>query len=103
VRGERVESHLGKFGAVHWQERFAKTKNRDKVLLLVQTTLDFGGARWPCFRAGQAAVEALRARFKPDMSMQQYTNHVIELINTAQGSVSTRCYDGYQYCCQGIA
>jgi phosphatidylinositol 4-kinase len=78
-------------------------RHRDKVLLLVQTTLDFGGARWPCFRAGQAAVEALRARFKPDMSMQQYTNHVIELINTAQGSVSTRCYDGYQYCCQGIA
>ena len=70
---------------------------------IVQTTLDFGGAKWPCFRAGQAAIDALRARFQPDMSMQQYTNHVINLVDQAEGSFRTRCYDGYQYCCQGVA
>jgi hypothetical protein len=69
----------------------------------VQTTLDFGGVQWPCFRGGQAAVDALHARFEPDMSMQQYTNHVINLTLASQGNFRTRCYDGYQYCCQGIA
>lgn len=78
-------------------------RHREKLLLLVQTTLDFGGAGWPCFRAGQGAVDALRARFEPQMSMHQYSNHVIRLVDQAHGSLRTRCYDGYQYCCQGIA
>mmetsp|Transcript_22479 Transcript_22479/g.57045 ORF Transcript_22479/g.57045 Transcript_22479/m.57045 type:complete len:787 (+) Transcript_22479:66-2426(+) len=78
-------------------------RHRGKILQIVQTTLDFGGARWPCFRAGQASVNALQQRFQPDMTATQYTNHVINLINDAQGNFRTRCYDGYQYCCQGIA
>lgn len=78
-------------------------RHQEKILQIVQTTLDFGGAKWPCFRAGQAAIDALRARFQPDMSMQQYTNHVINLVDQAEGSFRTRCYDGYQYCCQGVA
>lgn len=78
-------------------------RHREKLLSLVQTTFTFGGGKWPCFRAGQATVDALRARFQPDMTVNQYTNHVIKLINQAQGNFRTRCYDGYQYCCQGIA
>jgi len=77
-------------------------RHSDKLLQIVQTTYDFGGASWPCFRGGQAAVDGLRQRFEPHMSMQQYTNHVIRLISRAQGNFRTRCYDQYQYCCQGI-
>lgn len=77
-------------------------KHHKKIVSLVQITLDNGGERWPCFRAGQAAVEALRMRFEPNVSLQTYTKNIVKLVSRAQGSYRTTCYDRMQYCCQGI-
>ena len=77
-------------------------RHQSKLLLMVKATyLGVGGAL-PCFRAGGAAVEALRQRFRPEMSSSQYARFVAQLIDVSIGNWRTGAYDCYQKCCLGI-
>lgn len=49
----------------------AVRKHADKFLTLAQITLEGAGRDMPCFVGGLRAIEALRARFQPDLSRRQ--------------------------------
>lgn len=77
-------------------------KHREKLLLIVQATYRGVDGQLPCFRAGEQAIEAMRARFQPEMSQQQYARFAAGLIDGSLDSWTTTAYDCYQRCCTGI-
>ena len=77
-------------------------KHREKLLLIVAATYRGVDGCLPCFRAGEATLEAMRARFQPEMSQQQYAKFAAGLIDVSLGSWRTGAYDCYQRCCLGI-
>ena len=77
-------------------------RHREKLLLIVHATYRGVHGQLPCFRAGEAAVEAMRQRFQPDMSQQQYARFAASLIDGSLDNWRTGAYDCYQRCCLGI-
>ena len=77
-------------------------RQQEKLLLAVRATYAGCGGVMPCFHAGEGAVEALRGRFHPEMTQNQYSRFVNKLINASLDNWRTRAYDGYQKCCLGI-
>jgi phosphatidylinositol 4-kinase len=77
-------------------------RHRDKVLLIVHAAYRGVGGSFPCFRAGESTVEAMRQRFQPDMTQQQYARYAANLIDNALDNWTTGAYDCYQRCCLGI-
>jgi len=77
-------------------------RHRDKLLLIVQATYKGVDGQMPCFRAGPQTIEAMRARFQPDMSQQQYARFCASLIDGSLDNWRTNAYDCYQRCCLGI-
>ena len=77
-------------------------RHREKLLLIVQATYTGVDGQLPCFRAGQTALEAMRERFKPEMSPQQYARFAASLIDSSLDNWTTGAYDCYQRCCVGI-
>jgi hypothetical protein len=49
----------------------AARKHADKLLVLAELSLEGSGRSMPCFRAGRATIDDLRARFQPDLSRRQ--------------------------------
>ena len=61
------------------------------------------GGQLPCFRAGEAAIDAMRARFQNQMTTQQFAKFAGNLVHESFDHWRTRTYDAYQRCCVGIA
>ena len=74
-------------------------RHRDKLLLIVQATYRGVGGSFPCFRAGEHTIEALRQRFQPDMTQQQYARFASNLIDNSLANWRTDAYD----CVSGAA
>ena len=77
-------------------------KHRDKILLIARATYRGTRGGLPCFRAGEATIDQLAERFKPEMSHQQYARFAAELIDASIDHWRTNFYDCYQRCCLGI-
>ena len=77
-------------------------KHRDKLLLIVRATYRGVNGQLPCFRAGEAAIDAMRQRFQPSMTQQQYARFAAGLIDGSLDNWRTGAYDCYQRCCLGI-
>ena len=56
-----------------------------------------------CGTSLQAAVEALRERFQPDLNDRACMDYVNALIDQSLDNWRTRWYDRYQSCFVGIA
>ena len=65
-------------------------RHRDKLLLIVQSTYRGVDGALPCFRAGEHTIEALRQRFQPDMTNQQYARFAAGLIDGSLDNVRPR-------------
>ena len=68
-------------------------RHRDKLLLIAQATYKGVGGSFPCFRAGEHTLEALRQRFQPDMTPQQYARFASNLIDNSLDNWRTGAYD----------
>lgn len=60
------------------------------------------GGQLPCFRAGEATLDALQARFHNEMDEKQFAKFAGELVQQSFDHWRTRTYDCYQKCCLGI-
>ena len=80
----------------------AARKHADKLLVLAELSLEGSGRTMPCFRAGRATIDDLRARFQPDLSRRQCARFVDDMINRSIDHWTTTCYDKYQRCWLGI-
>ena len=78
-------------------------RHQEKLLLSVRATYDGVGGQLPCFRAGEAAIDAMRARFQNQMTTQQFAKFAGNLVHESFDHWRTRTYDAYQRCCVGIA
>jgi len=78
-------------------------RHQEKLLLSVRATYDGVGGQLPCFRAGEAAIDAMRARFQNHMTTQQFAKFAGNLVHESFDHWRTRTYDAYQKCCLGIA
>jgi len=71
-------------------------RQRHKIILLVEMVVS-GNENLPCFGGRpEAAVEALRQRFQPELNDRACSDYVNGLIDNSVGSWSTRWYDVYQ-------
>ena len=68
-------------------------RHRDKLLLIAQATYKGVGGSFPCFRAGDHTLDALRQRFQPDMTPQQYARFASNLIDNSLDNWRTGAYD----------
>jgi len=77
-------------------------RHKDKLLRAVRATYVGVGGALPCFRAGEATIEAMAQRFQPAMSKDAYARFADSLVAESFNNWRTRTYDCYQKCCLGI-
>jgi hypothetical protein len=53
-----------------------------------------GGRRW--------VIDEFKARFSPGATTRQLKKHINDIIDRSIDNYSTRCYDRYQRCVNGI-
>lgn len=74
----------------------------ERVILMMEM-MSKGNENLPCFGGNpKKAFHEMRQRFFPDMNDIAATEAVNDLINQSLDNWTTRVYDGYQRCCQGI-
>jgi len=93
---------FGRFRELVIKGFLAARRHADKIVSLAQLTLEGAGRDMPCFIAGSDAVEALRARFQPQLTRWQCARFVDDMINVSLDHWTTTCYDKYQRCWLGI-
>ena len=77
-------------------------RHMEKLLLLVTAMFKGVHGALPCFRYGEATIEAMRSRFHPDLTEQQFARFAAGLIDGSLDNWRTGAYDCYQRCCLGI-
>ena len=77
-------------------------RHMEKLLLLVTAMFKGVHGALPCFRNGEATIEAMRSRFHPDLTEQQFARFAAGLIDGSLDNWRTGAYDCYQRCCLGI-
>ena len=76
----------------------------EKIIILVEMML-MGQSDLPCFEGGRNLVRELKERLFPSGKRMQFEDtcrHVDGLIEASVNNWTTRCYDQFQYCVQGI-
>jgi len=71
-----------------------------KLFLLVELAL--GVCKYPCFQQAPDVLEALKSRFKLELSTKEFVNHVMELVDFSLASVRTYQYDVFQKLTNGV-
>lgn len=104
ILGGRRSGLFMKFRSLCVKGYKAIIEKAEQIELMVEMMKSGSGMSMPCFRAEEAAVQGLRQRLLPMKTMgktacKQYIN---SLIDDSLDHWSTRCYDRFQYCCQGI-
>jgi len=77
-------------------------RHRDDLIRSVAAAHLATGGSLPCFRAGDATIEAMRQRFQPHLSDVQAARFAANLVSESLDHWRTRTYDCYQWCCLGI-
>jgi len=77
-------------------------RHREELLLSVAAAYHATGGSLPCFRAGEASIDAMRQRFRPHDSEVQAARFAASLVSESLDHWRTRTYDCYQWCCLGI-
>ncbi|CAG9320995.1 unnamed protein product [Blepharisma stoltei] len=78
----------------------ALREHRYKIVRFVEICMQT--SKLQCFEDGEALIEALNARFAPEMSKHQCKHLMLSLIERACDNWRTRWYDIYQQICVGI-
>lgn len=79
----------------------AANKHHREIVLLVE--LMGVGSSSPCFAGGRRwVIDELRERFKPGLSKRKLKRFTNDIIDESLGNMTSRCYDSYQRCVNGI-
>ena len=102
-----MASDLRRVASAHcgrWQQRrrHVASMQQSAHAQLAELTLEGSGRDMPCFRAGRATIDDMRARFQPELSRRQCARFVDDMINRSLDHWTTTCYDKYQRCWLGI-
>ncbi len=77
-------------------------RHHERVILMMEM-MSKGNENLPCFGGDPLkALSEMRRRFFPDLNDSAASDAVDDLINRSLDNWTTRAYDGYQRCCQGI-
>eukprot|EP00742_Colponemidia_sp_Colp-10_P004906 GILJ01005239.1.p1 GENE.GILJ01005239.1~~GILJ01005239.1.p1 ORF type:complete len:774 (+),score=109.60 GILJ01005239.1:138-2324(+) len=101
VMGGPRSSSFKTFRSLCVQGFLQARKHCDRICSLVEMMM-MSGDDLPCFEAGEAVLNALRRRFRPDLSNWQSRQFVLELIAQSTDNWRTKWYDKYQRFCVGI-
>jgi phosphatidylinositol 4-kinase B len=82
----------------------ALRQKAEQIIMMVDMVRTGAGQSLPCFVAGDEAISGLRKRLLPEKNMNHAAckKYINSLIDESLDHWSTRCYDKFQYCCQGI-
>jgi phosphatidylinositol 4-kinase len=81
----------------------AARRNMDRIVQLTKmTVLGASTEKMPCAVGGEQMIADLEARFGMQMTHEELTVHVDDLINRSLSSWSTSHYDRYQYVTRGM-
>ncbi|KAF8385175.1 pifk-1, partial [Pristionchus pacificus] len=78
----------------------AARKHIDRIMNIVEIMIH--GSPLACFRAGEACITAMRARFHLTATDKQLEALVDRMVEESRDSLRTRLYDNYQYYSNGI-
>ncbi|KAI5191983.1 phosphatidylinositol 4-kinase B [Nematocida minor] len=92
----------GKERMSRFKEEFLKgflslRKNMDHIIILVESVSKSGGI----LTISQASVHSLRERFEPGLTVEEFSEHVSEIVDRGMKNVFTDIYDSLQYYTQG--
>lgn len=92
----------GKERMAYFKEEFLKgflslRKNMDHIIILVECIAKSNGI----LSISQASVHSLRDRFQPGLTVEEFTEHVSEIVERGMKNVFTDIYDSLQYYTQG--
>ena len=81
----------------------ALMEKTEQIVLMVEMMRTGTGAGLPCFTGGDA-IDELKKRLMPQevMGKAACKYYINSLIDDSLECWTTRCYDRFQYCCQGI-
>lgn len=82
---------------------FLELRRHYERVILMMEMMSKGNENLPCFAGNPTkSFQEMRQRFLPGMNDIAVAEAVNELINLSLDNWTTRVYDGYQRCCQGI-
>lgn len=92
----------GKDRMAQFKDEFLKgflslRKNMDHIIILIESISKSGGI----LSITQASVHSLRERFQPGLAVEEFTDHVSEIVDRGMRNVFTDIYDSLQYYTQG--
>ena len=82
----------------------ALQEHADKIIKLVEMMF-LSQRDLPCFIQGETLIKDLKERILPGgkiMNEIEVARHVDALVEHSYNNWRTKCYDRFQYCCQGI-
>ncbi|KAG5877173.1 hypothetical protein JTB14_032125 [Gonioctena quinquepunctata] len=82
------------------QGLIAARKHHGMIITLVEIMRS--GSQLPCFKSGASTVQNLKNRFHMNMTEEQLTLEVNQMVEGSIHSLSTKLYDGFQYITNGI-
>jgi len=80
----------------------AANKHHKEIILLAEL-MSIDESSSECFAGGRRwVIDEFRARFNPGLTTRKLKVHINDIIDWSLGNYTTRCYDRYQRCVNGI-
>lgn len=83
------------------QGLLAARKYHERILNVVEI-LQATNSGLPCFRNGASTIKSLRERFHLNLTEEQLSDMVNQMVDSSKDSLTTKLYDGFQYLTNGI-
>mmetsp|Transcript_2249 Transcript_2249/g.4280 ORF Transcript_2249/g.4280 Transcript_2249/m.4280 type:complete len:761 (-) Transcript_2249:7687-9969(-) len=91
-----------KFRRLMEKAYIAANKHHKEIILLAEL-MSVDESSSECFAGGRRwVIDEFRARFNPGLSARKLKVHINDVIDHSLGNYTTRCYDKYQRCVNGI-
>jgi len=85
------------------EKAYVAANKHHKEIVLLAELMSSGSSSSECFAGGRRwVIDELRGRFNPGLSTRKLRGHINDIIDASLGNYTTRCYDKYQRCVNGI-
>lgn len=102
ILGGPYSKTFQKFRRLMEKAYIAANKHHREIILLAEL-MSMGDSASECFAGGRRwVIDELRDRFRPGETTRKLKVHINDIIDWSMGNYTTRCYDRYQRCVNGI-
>jgi phosphatidylinositol 4-kinase len=101
VMGGTGSKHFAKFKKLMVKGFLALREHAEEIISFVEMTM-ISGLDLPCFQGSDRVLEALRERFRLDLSPTECRTFISDMVDQSTDSLRTRLYDWYQRRSVGI-